>query len=146
MALEFVKGLDTKSRVAKRLWKAIQDLRDVGERLGILSRVNYVHDEEDSHQTARTDRETDTRPSETAIPVYRGDSIPMTGMEMSAELTNLLETVGMYDPLTVTSAQEDDGKFGHHSRKGPSLDHTTATQWNTADGLFEIMDPLFWNQ
>jgi hypothetical protein len=141
MALEIVKVLNTKSRVAKRLWKAIQDLREVGERLGVLSPVKR-------YQTSRatTPHNADIQ---SHLPVDSRDEadVPMTGTGMSAELTNLLEEIGMYlPPTTVHSDQgNESNEFESRLTEKPSWEHSTAPEWSNADELSEALNPLFWN-
>ncbi|KAJ5372857.1 hypothetical protein N7517_004863 [Penicillium concentricum] len=132
MALELVKAFNTKSRVAKRLWKAIQDLREVGERLGVLSAACPF--DEAGFQSS---------------PVNGLDEADcsMTGTRVSAELTNLLEEIGIYHPpATVHPSQgNEDNEYDNRPLEQPEWGNATESQWANADGLSEVLNPLFWN-
>ncbi|KAJ5465319.1 uncharacterized protein N7458_001005 [Penicillium daleae] len=142
MALELIKAVSSRSRVARRLWKAIRDLREVGERLGVLSPASPV----ERYQTSTVDHGTYIQPPP---PVHGGNeaNVPMTGTIMSAELTNLLEEIGMYHPLTTEHSGEGNGNndvFRRPSEQS-SWEHSTSPQWSNVDSLTEVLNPLFWN-
>ncbi|KAH8704226.1 fungal-specific transcription factor domain-containing protein [Talaromyces proteolyticus] len=143
MALELIRGLDAKSRVAKRLWKVIEDLRDVGEGLGIFfppktsgqqgkdHAAPEVHESLGSHQPPAL--------------VFRGDEMPATGLQMSDELTGLLEATGVYNFPPAGSVEEDHSSLSSHSNKQSDINQASVRGWGNVDELFEIMDPLFQN-
>jgi hypothetical protein len=142
MALELVKVMSSRSRVARRLWKAIRDLREVGERLGVLSPASPV----ERSQTSTVGQGTHIQPP----PPVQGRNeaeIPMTGTVVSAELTSFLEEIGMYHPLTTEHSGQGNGidEFDHRPPEHLSWEHSTSPQWSNAERLTEVLNPLFWN-
>ncbi|CAI7621141.1 unnamed protein product [Penicillium pancosmium] len=141
MALELIKVVSSRSRVARRLWKAIRDLREVGERLGVLSPASPV----ERYQTSTVDCGTYTQPLPPVDGGKKAD-VPMTGSVMSAELTNLLKEIGMYRPVTTAhSGEGNENNDAYHRHSEPSWEHSTSPQWSNVDGLTDVLNPLFWN-
>jgi len=97
MALDLVKGFSTKSYLSKRLWKTIRGLREVGEKLGLLSRMGGP-DAGDAHSNAAVAMAGLAGHPMEQLSMYPNDmsNSPMNGLQMSHELTNLFEAVGGY--------------------------------------------------
>ena len=100
MALDLVKGFSTKSYISQRLWRTIKGLKEVGPKLGLVSRHPFTRDE-DPHSSAAVAmaglaghpvEEIGVYPSPQA-PSSIGSS-PMNGQQMSYELTTLFEAAG----------------------------------------------------
>ncbi|KAJ5597205.1 hypothetical protein N7537_007289 [Penicillium hordei] len=140
MALELVKVLNSKSRVARRLWKSIRDLREVGERLGVLSPASPV----EKSQTSTVFHDTDIQPF--SVNSVDETDVPMPGTRVSAELTGLLQEIGIYHPLTTVylSQGNENNEFDNRPPE-LSWENLTAPQWSNADGLSEVLNPLLWN-
>lgn len=96
-ALDLVKGFSTKSYLSKRLWKTIRGLREVGQKLGLISRQDAA-DAGDPHSNAAVAMAGLAGHSIEQLSVYPNDmtNSPMNGLQMSHELTNLFEAVGGY--------------------------------------------------
>lgn len=113
MALDLIKGFSTKSYVCKRLWKMIRGLREVGEKLGLLSRAAGA-DASDAHSTAAVAMAGLAGHPMDDLNVYPavqgltelGNS-PMNGLQMTNELTNLFEAAGGYGNFMAASAGPD---------------------------------------
>ena len=117
LALDVLKGFSTKSDISKRLWKTIRGLKEVGPKLGLVSR-SMLSDTSDPHSSAAvamaglaghpvhelTVFQTNQDPS----PL--GNS-PTCGLQMSHELTNLFEAAGGYGSM-MTSGQGLEGANG----------------------------------
>lgn len=102
MALDLIKGFSTKSYTSKRLWKAIRGLKDVGPKLGVISRQQLA-DPNDPHSSAAVamaglaGHQVDEM---AAFPQFQDTSTagssPMNGQQMTQELTRLFEKAGGY--------------------------------------------------
>jgi hypothetical protein len=141
MALELVKAFNSKSRVTRRLWKSIRDLREVGERLGVLSHASPI----ERCQTSTVFHDTYIQP----FPVngIDEDDFPILGARVSADLTSLLEEIGIYHPLTTVHVghRNENNELDNRPPEQPLWETFTAPQWSNADGLSEVLNPLFWN-
>ena len=103
MALDLVKGFSAKSPISKRLWKTIKGLKEVGPKLGVVSRQQALTDPNDPHSSAAVAMAglAGHQVDETAaFPQLQDSSTagssPMNGQQMSGELKNLFETAGGY--------------------------------------------------
>ena len=124
MALDLVKGFSAKSYVSKRLWKTIKGLKEIGPKLGLISR-QALTDTSDPHSSAavamaglaghRVDEMTAFNPSGGLGPL---GSAPVDGQQMSLELTNLFEASGGYGNTMASDAQGLGGINGHANRSG----------------------------
>ncbi|KAL8944481.1 MAG: hypothetical protein Q9211_000578 [Gyalolechia sp. 1 TL-2023] len=100
MAIDLVSGFSAESYVSMRLWQTIKGLKEIGPRLGLVSR-QALSDEIDPHSSAAVAMAglAGHRVNEmTAFPVSQGPAVvaqsPVTGPQMSYELTNLFEAAG----------------------------------------------------
>lgn len=123
MALELVRGFSTKSYISKRLWKTIQGLKEVGPKLGLVSRPAYP-DTTDPHSSAAVAMAglAEHPVDELAVfstnqePILLGSS-PTCGQQMSHELTSLFEAAGGYGSM-MASGQGLDGANGFIGPQG----------------------------
>ena len=101
MALDLIKGFSTKSYISQRLWRTIKGLKEVGPKLGLLSRQPFTRDDADPHSSAAVamaglaghpvDEIGDFPSPQGASPI---GSSPINGQQMSFELTTLFEAAG----------------------------------------------------
>ena len=104
-ALDLVKGFSTKSHISQRLWKTIRGLKEIGPKLGVVSRQG-LPDIDDPHSSAavamaglaghQVDDLTGFPPSHDH---HALGSSPTNGQQMSYELTNLFEAAGGYNGM-----------------------------------------------
>lgn len=102
MALEIVKGFSINSYNSKRLWKAIRGIKEVGPKLGVISR-QALTDPNDPHSSAAVamaglaGHQVDEM---AAFPQYQDSTAagngPMNGQQITQELTHLFEKAGSY--------------------------------------------------
>lgn len=102
MALDLIKGFSTKSYTSKRLWKTIKDLKEIGPKLGVISRQTLA-DPNDPHSSAAVamaglaGHQVDEM---AAFPQFQdpntAGSSPMNGQQITQELTHLFEKAGGY--------------------------------------------------
>ena len=124
MALDLIKGFSTKSIISKRLWKAIKGLKEVGPKLGVISRQSLT-DANDPHSSAAVamaglaGHPVDEMAafSNQQNPSSLGSS-PMDGQQLSHELTNLFEVAGGYSNNVFASGQSMDGVNGFVGTQG----------------------------
>lgn len=150
MALDLVRGFSTKSYVSKRLWSTIKGLREIGEKLGLLSRAAGP-ESEDPHSTAAVAMAGLAGHSMEDLSVYGGvqapsdlGNSPMNGVQISNELTQLFEAVGGYNNF-ITAGQQPEGMNGFVETEGAL--HNTGEGMPTVVGnegeLSRIMQDLF---
>lgn len=140
MALDLIKGFSAKSYISKRLWKMIKGLREIGEKLGLISRP-VPPDESDPHSTAAVAMAGLAGHPMDMLSVYNGvnpsgdlGSSPLNGIQMSNELTHLFEAVGGYGSLIPPSSTG--------SINGDIVNTSSCTQGdltNTGEGLPAIL-------
>ena len=124
MALDLIKGFSTKSYISKRLWKTIKGLKEVGPKLGVISR-QALTDANDPHSSAAVamaglaGHQVDEM---AAFPNPQSSSSlgssPANGQQMSYELTNLFEAAGGYSNNVFASGQNLDGVNGFMGAQG----------------------------
>jgi len=94
MALDLVKGFSSKSWVSKRLWKTIKGLKEVGPKLGLSQESAATGDMDDPHSSAALAMAGLAGHEISGIGGF-GDTAmrnsPMSGFQMSHEMTNLFE-------------------------------------------------------
>lgn len=120
MALDLVKGFSTKSYVSKRLWKAIKGLKEVGPKLGVVSR-QALTDANDPHSSAAVAMAglAGHQVDESAIfPQNPLGISPMNGLQMSHELTSLFEAAGGYGNLMQVNPHGREGMNGFVGQQG----------------------------
>ena len=124
MALDLVKGFSTKSYVSKRLWKTIKGLKEIGPKLGVVSRQPLT-DANDPHSSAAVAMAglAGHRVDETAVfspphGLATLGSAPLNGQQMTLELTNLFEAVGGYGNLPAGNTQAGDCLNGYPGTPG----------------------------
>lgn len=124
MALDLVKGFSTESYTSKRLWKTIKGLKEVGPKLGLVSR-QALADTNDPHSSAAVamaglaGHQVDESAVFPQVPEASllGPS-PMDGQQMSYELTNFFEAVGGYGNLMQVNPQGPEGTDGFVRQQG----------------------------
>lgn len=118
MALDLVKGFSTKSYISKRLWMTIKGLKEVGPKLGLVSRppIPDTIDPHSSAAVAMAGLAGHPVDEMTVFPSHQGlsplNNSPMNGQQMSYELTNLFEAAGGYGSGVASNAQAMDGVNG----------------------------------
>lgn len=148
MTLDLVRGFSTKSYVSKRLWKTIKGLKEIGPKLGVVSR-QALAEANDPHSSAAVAMAglAGHRMDEMAVYNVPQDSVglgsaPMNGQQMSLELTSLFEAAGENGKLTAANVHDSSSDYSANSgdaRKGEGL---SAMYGN--DGEFSrIMEELF---
>ena len=118
MALDLIKGFSSKSYISRRLWKWIKGLKEVGPKLGLVSRQPLA-DATDPHSSAAVAMaglaghpvEELTLFTQNHGPSSLG-STPLDGQQMSYELTNLFEAAGAYGNVGPPNGQGTDGMNG----------------------------------
>ncbi|KAL8771154.1 MAG: hypothetical protein Q9209_003325 [Squamulea sp. 1 TL-2023] len=102
MAIDLVSGFSDQSYVSMRLWEMIKGLKEVGPRLGLVSRpaLSEPIDPHSSAAVAMAGLAGHRVDEMTAFPVLQGHAAlgqgSMNGQQMSYELTNLFEAAGGY--------------------------------------------------
>lgn len=124
MALDLVKGFSTKSYISKRLWKTIKGLKEVGPKLGLISR-QALSDANDPHSSAAVAMAGLAGHPVDEIAVFSANQEPSPlgknptcGQQLSHELTNLFEAAGGYGSLPNSNSQGMDGENGFVSTRG----------------------------
>ncbi len=111
MALDLIKGFSTKSHVSQRLWKTIKGLKEIGPKLGLVSR-QALTDENDPASSAavamaglaghQVDERAIFNPTQGPSPL---GNVPVDGQQMSLEWTNLFEAAGGYGNMMAANPQ-----------------------------------------
>ena len=124
MALDLIKGFSTKSYISQRLWKMIRGLKEVGPKLGVISR-QALTDTEDAHSSAavamaglaghQVDQMATYNSAQQASSL---GSSPQDGQQMKDELTNLFEAANGYGNNLFASGQALDGVNGFVGSQG----------------------------
>ncbi len=115
MALDLVKGFSTKSYISKRLWKTIRGLKEVGPKLGLVSRpaLTSPTDPHSSAAVAMAGLAGHAVNELTVFPTNQETSplgsSPTCGQQMSHELTSLFEAAGGYGGMMATGQGLDGG-------------------------------------
>lgn len=153
MALDLIKGFSTKSYISKRIWKMIKGLKEVGPKLGVISR-QALTDPDDAHSSAAVamaglaGHQVDQMAAFTSAqqPSSLGSS-PLDGQQMKDELTNLFEAAGGYGNNLFASGQAMDGVNGFVGSQGEMI---PATATGGISGVYgnegefsRIMEHLF---
>ena len=111
MALDLVKGFSTKSYISQRLWKTIKGLKEIGPKLGLVSRQT-LPDVNDPHSSAAVAMAglAGHRMDDLTIPIQEQSplgSTPINGQQMSNELTTLFEAMGSYGSILASDGSAD---------------------------------------
>lgn len=116
MALDLVKGFSTKSYISQRLWRTIRGLKELGPKLGLVSRQPFSRDDEDPHSSAAVAMAGLAGHPVEGMGVYTSPqgassvgSSPMNGQQMSYELTTLFEAAGGVSVHGATSSGGGNG-------------------------------------
>lgn len=151
MALDLIKGFSAKSYISKRLWKMIKGLKEVGPKLGVISR-QALTDPDDAHSSAavamaglaghQVDRVAAF--TSTQQPSSLGSS-PLDGQQMKDELTNLFEAAGGYGNNLFASNQALDGVNGFVGSQGEMVPATGGISgvYGNEGEFSRIMEYLF---
>ena len=114
-ALEIVKGFSNNSYISKRLWKAIRGLKEIGPKLGLVSRQTQLTNSNDPHSSAAVAMAGLAGHQVDEMAAYASaqnsssiGSSPMNGQQMSHELTNLFEAANVYGSSATNNAQNMD--------------------------------------
>jgi hypothetical protein len=117
MALELVRGLSSNSYVSKRLWKTIKTLKEVGPRLGLMTRHD---DTSDAHSSAALAMAGLAGHQVDEMALYsngRNGSNLDTPHGMASDLTTLFEAAGGTFNLNgfggTSSEMQPNGEFAH---------------------------------
>ena len=145
MTLELVKGFSTKSHVSKRLWKTIKGLKEIGPKLGVISRQALAN-ANDPHSSAAVAMAGLAGHRVDEMAVYNSPqgsgalgSAPLNGQQMSLELTSLFEAAGGYGNLTAGDNVKGSAGASGDADKGEGM---SAMYGN--DGEFSrIIEELF---
>lgn len=134
MALDLVKGFSTKSYISQRLWRTIRGLKELGPKLGLVSRQPFTRDDEDPHSSAAVAMAGLAGHPVQEMGVYSSSqgassigSSPMNGQQMSYELTTLFEAAGVASSNgAASSAAVNGGRYGdvvhaHHPQHPPQI-------------------------
>lgn len=151
MALDLVKGFSTKSYISKRLWKTIKGLKEVGPKLGLVSR-QALADANDPHSSAAVamaglaGHQVDESAVFPQVPEASplGPS-PLDGQQMSYELTNFFEAVGGYGNLMQVNPQGTEGMSGFAGQPGEMAQGAEGMpgMFGNEDEFSRIMRDLF---
>lgn len=151
MALDLIKGFSTKSYTSKRLWNMIRGLKEVGPKLGVISR-QALTDPEDAHSSAavamaglaghQVDQMATFNPAQQASSL---GSSPQDGQQMKDELTNLFEAAHGYGNNLFASGQALDGVNGFVGSQGEMVPATGGISgvYGSDGELSKIMGLLF---
>ena len=146
-ALDLVKGFSTKSYLSKRLWKTVRGLREIGQKLGLISLSRQgAADAGDPHSNAAVAMAGLAGHPVEQLSVYPNDltNSPMNGLQMSHELTNLFEAVGGYGSFMGVNTNADglNGFVSHDSEMQNSGEGMPGAFGNE-DEFARIMGELF---
>ena len=130
MALDLVKGFSTNSYISKRLWKTIKGLKEIGPKLGVISR-QALTDPDDAHSSAAVamaglaGHQVDQMAAFNSAqqPISLGSS-PLDGQQIKDELTNLFEAAGGYGNNLFATGQALDGVNGFVGSQGEMVPTT----------------------
>ena len=121
-ALDLVKGFSTKSHTSQRLWNTIRGLKEIGPKLGVVSRQGQP-DIEDPHSSAAVAMAglAGHQVDELAVFPPSHDhnvlgSSPVNGQQMSYELTNLFEAAGGYNAMMTANVPASMSGFAGGSK------------------------------
>ena len=151
MALNLIKGFSAQSYISKRLWKMIKGLKEVGPKLGVISR-QALTDPDDAHSSAAVamaglaGHQVDQMAAFASAqqPGSLGGS-PLDGQQMKDELTNLFEAAGGYGNNIFASGQVLDGVNGFVGSQGemmPAAGGISGVYGNEGE-FSRILDHLF---
>ncbi|KAI4200532.1 MAG: hypothetical protein LQ346_002374 [Caloplaca aetnensis] len=153
MAIDLVRGFSAQSYVSMRLWQTIKGLKDIGPRLGLVSRPTMA-DDVDPHSSAAVAMAglAGHRVNEmTAFPLTQGAATiaqsPMNGQQMSYELTNLFEAAGGYHNAIIPSSSHAEYGSGYVAPSGEANRHANVNGARAPPGnekeFSKIMQALF---
>ena len=127
-ALDLVNGFSKNSYVARRLWKTIRSLKQIGPKLGLINRQTKLTDANDPHSSAAVAMAGLAGHPVDELVAYASaqnssslGSSPLDGQQMSYELTNLFEAAGEYAYGGQPSSQMVDGTNGYAASHGTSV-------------------------
>ncbi|KAL8802405.1 MAG: hypothetical protein Q9182_003828 [Xanthomendoza sp. 2 TL-2023] len=152
MAIDLVSGFSAQSYVSMRLWQMIKGLKEVGPRLGLVSRpaMSEVIDPHSSAAVAMAGLAGHRVDEMTAFPVSQGPTAvgqsPMNGQQMSNELTNLFEAAGGYNNAMMPSSQGINHGNGFVTARGEDIHGTNRDAGRGVQGndrFLKIVETLF---
>ena len=155
MALDLVKGFSSKSYVSKRLWKTIRSLKEIGPKLGLISR-QALTDSEDPHSSAAVTMAGLAGHTIDQLALYQPgqrqgqislENGPLDGQQMSYELTNLFEAAGGFGHVMPPDGQGVgmDGLNGFAGRNMEMAHHVEGLSglFGNEDEFSRVMRDLF---
>ncbi|KAL8841689.1 MAG: hypothetical protein Q9176_003084 [Flavoplaca citrina] len=148
MAIDLVSGFSEQSYVSMRLWEMIKGLKEVGPRLGLISRpaLSEPIDPHSSAAVAMAGLAGHKVDEMTAFPVSQGPAATgqsrMKGQQMSYELTNLFEAAGGYSN-GMASSNHGHGHATGRGEVGHSTNGDGPSGAPSSDSYAKIMQALF---
>lgn len=119
-ALDLIKGFSGQSYIAQRLWRTIKGLKEVAPKLGLVSRQSKLADASDPHSAAALAMAglSGHAVDEMAAYASAADSSslsnsPLSGQQMSYELTSLFEAAGGPAGMGTTNQPSVEGANGY---------------------------------
>lgn len=151
MALDLIKGFSTKSYISKRLWGTIKGLKEIGPKLGVISR-QALADPNDPHSSAavamaglaghQVDGMAAFPSAQNPSPL---GSSPLDGQQLTDELTNLFEASSGFGSNLFASGQpleEVNGFVGSHGERVQGTGGISGVYGNEGE-FSKIMGNLF---
>lgn len=154
-ALDLVKGFSTKSYISMKLWQTIRGLREVGDKIGLLTRRSRSGDGEvaDAHSNAAVamaglaGHPIDELSMFNAGPRNQASYLsatPVDGQQLTNELTDLFHLAGGYGSFTTASTGADVvNAFAGAGGQGQSLGEGISQVFGTEQEFSRIMGELF---
>ena len=151
MALDLIKGFSKNSYTSKRLWKMIKGLKEIGPKLGVISR-QALADPDDAHSSAavamaglaghQVDQMATFNSAQQASSL---GSSPQDGQQIKDELTNLFEAANGYGNNLFASGQSLDGVNGFVGSQGEMVPATGGISgvYGSEGEFSRIMEYLF---
>lgn len=108
--LDLIKGFNTNSYIAKRLWRTIRVLREIGDKIGFLTRGVSDHGISTQPNSGAAVGSSDGPRMDSLSRFEQGYArhdlgfSPEDGYQMSGELTSLFELAGEYSGLGLAAA------------------------------------------
>ena len=136
-ALDLVKGFSNKSYISRRLWKAIRGLKEIGPKLGLVSRQTHLTDSSDPHSSAAVAMAGLAGHQVDEMAAYASaqkkdssNGSPVNGQQMSYELTYLFEAAKGYSDGGPTSAAQ-----GMEGARSNGYGSSTSERSHETEGL-----------
>lgn len=145
LALGLIEGFSTKSYVSERLWKTIRGLKEIGPKLGLVSR-QALTDENDPASSAalamaglaghQVDERIVFNPVQGPSPL---GNAPLDGQQMIFELKNLFEAAGGY---ALSNPQALDSLSGMSNMRGDGVSQGISGLYDSPEDFSRVMRDL----